>query len=292
MNPADEKFVDVDGIRTRYFEKGSGETLVLFHGGNFGSNDAADCALDWGLNFDALAQWFHVYAVDKLGQGLTDNPKNDQDYTMAAVVQHALAFLDTLALQEVHLVGHSRGAYLVARMALERGDLIKSCIPVDTNTLAPGVGRNDIVMANAPKPRLGRDSQQWVLERYSYRYDHITDDWLDAVTAIAALPKYKEAVDTMENKGLKTNLFLTRLARQKEETLGWIRDRGLKKPTLLVWGYNDPTAPLDMGLRLYELMAGRERRTQMHIINQAGHFSYREHPREFNEVLRGFIAAI
>ena len=50
MNQADERFVDVDGIRTRYFEKGSGETLVLFHGGNFGSNDAADCALDWGLN--------------------------------------------------------------------------------------------------------------------------------------------------------------------------------------------------------------------------------------------------
>jgi len=290
MNPANEKFVEVDGIRTRYFEKGSGETLVLFHGGNFGSNDAADCALDWNLNFDPLAQWFHVYAVDKLGQGLTDNPKSNQDYTMAAVVQHALAFLDTLELRQVHLVGHSRGAYLVARMTLERGDLIKSCIPVDTNTLAPGVGRNDIVMANAPEPRLSRDSQRWVLERYSYGYDHITDDWLDEVTEIAALPKYKEAVNKMETEGLKTNLFLTRHARQKEETLGWIRDRGLKKPTLLVWGYNDPTAPLDMGLRLYELMAGSERRTQMHIINQAGHFSYREHPKEFNEVVRGFIA--
>jgi len=29
----------------------------------------------------------------------------------------------------------------------------------------------------------------------------------------------------------------------------------------------------------------------MHIINRAGHFSYREHPKEFNEVVRGFIAA-
>jgi hypothetical protein len=25
-----ERFVDVDGIRTRYFDKGSGEVLVLF----------------------------------------------------------------------------------------------------------------------------------------------------------------------------------------------------------------------------------------------------------------------
>ena len=65
MNQADEKYVDVDGIRTRYFEKGSGETVVLFHGGNFGSNEAADGSPDWGLNFDGLAQWFHVVAVDQ-----------------------------------------------------------------------------------------------------------------------------------------------------------------------------------------------------------------------------------
>ena len=105
------------------------------------------------------------------------------------------------------------------------------------------------------------------------------------------LPKYKEAVDKMEMQGLKTNLFLAQHARQKEETLGWLRDRGFQRPTLLVWGYNDPTATLDQGMRLMEIMAGSERRTQMHIINQAGHFSYREHPPEFNETLRAFIAS-
>ncbi len=291
MNQADEKYVDVDGVRTRYFEKGSGETVVLFHGGNFGSNEAADCSLDWNLNFDALAKWFHVVAVDKLGQGMTDNPKSDEDYTMAAVVRHALATLETLKLGNVHLVGHSRGGYLVARMTLERADLVKSVIPVDTNTLAPGVGRNEIVHANAPEPRLSRESQRWVYERYSYAYDHITDDLIDDCVAIAHQPKYLEAVDKMEVQGLKANVFLAQHARQKEQTLGWIRDRGFQRPTLLVWGYNDPTATLDQGMRLMELMAGSERRTQMHIINEAGHFSYREHPPEFNEVLRGFIAA-
>jgi pimeloyl-ACP methyl ester carboxylesterase len=88
----DEKFIDVNGIRTRYFEKGAGPIVVLFHGGHFGSHDAADCAEDWNLNFDGLAQWFHVYAVDKIGQGYTDNPKRDEDYTMATVVQHAYGF--------------------------------------------------------------------------------------------------------------------------------------------------------------------------------------------------------
>ena len=40
MKSADEQFVDVAGVRTRYFEKGTGENLILIHGGVFGSNDA------------------------------------------------------------------------------------------------------------------------------------------------------------------------------------------------------------------------------------------------------------
>ncbi len=291
MKSADEKFVNVDGIRTRYFEKGSGENLVLIHGGVFGSNDAADCSLDWGLNFDALARWFHVYALDKLGQGLTDNPPSDDAYTMAATVDHAIGFVEALKLGGVHVVGHSRGAYVAARMTLERPDLVRSCIPVDTNTLAPGMGRNHIVFADAPEPRLTRESQRWVIERYSHSGAHITEDWLDSMTGIAQLPKYQETVDRMVTRGLRKSLFLTKHSLQKEETLGWIRDRGLQRPTLLVWGYNDPTATLAQGLRLFELLTMRERRSQMHIINRAGHFSYREHPCEFNEVLRGFIAS-
>ena len=62
-----EKFVDVDGVRTRYYERGAGPVVVLFHGGHFGSHDAADSADDWSLNFDGLAHWFHVYAIDKIG---------------------------------------------------------------------------------------------------------------------------------------------------------------------------------------------------------------------------------
>jgi 2-hydroxy-6-oxonona-2,4-dienedioate hydrolase len=56
---------------------------------------------------------------------------------MSAVVQHAHGFLRTLGLRNVHPVGRSRGAYLVARLTLEHPELFRSCILVDTNTLAP-----------------------------------------------------------------------------------------------------------------------------------------------------------
>ena len=287
-----EKSIDVDGIRTRYFEAGTGPIVVLFHGGHFGSHDAADCAEDWSLNFDGLAPWFHVYAVDKIGQGFTDNPKRDEDYTMAMVVQHAFGFLKALGLRKVHPVGHSRGAYLVARLVLEHSELFDSCILVDTNTLAPGISKNETVMANPPQPRLSRESQRWVLQKYSYGFEQITEEWLDVMMRVAALPKYQEAVRKMEEVGLRTTRFLPHLARQKDETLGIIRDRGFGMPTLLAWAYNDPTATVDQGHALFDLIARSTPDSRMYIFNRAGHFSYREHPAEFNDMLRGFIQRI
>ena len=284
-----ERFIDVNGIRTRYFEKGSGEVLVLFHGSHFGTTDACDSAIDWELNFDNLAQWFRVIAVDKLGQGHTDNPKSDDDYTMAAVVRHAYEFLVKMGLENVHLVGHSRGGYLVSRLTLEHPELIRSCIIVDSGTLSPGPSKTEFIMANAPKPRLTRESQRWVFEHYSYSDKHITETLLDAAVQIANLPKYQEAVRNMEDQGLKRSRFQPQLALEKEETLNWIMQGQLKTPTLLVWGYNDPTASLKRGQYLFELIADSVPISEMHVINQAGHFCYREQPETFNQVIRGFV---
>jgi len=283
------RFINVDGIRTRYFEKGSGETLVFFHGSHFGTTDACDSAIDWELNFDRLARWFRVIAVDKLGQGHTDNPKSDDDYTMAAVVQHAYRFLVAMSLKNAHVIGHSRGGYLVARLTLEHPELIGSCIIVDSGTLSPGTSKTESILANAPKPRLSRKSQRWVAEHYSYSGKHITDSWLDGAVEIANLPKYQEAVRKMEEQGLKRRRFLPQLALEKKETLNWITRGRLKTPTLLVWGYNDPTAALKRGQFLFGLIADSAPIAEMHVINQAGHFCYREQPETFNQVIRAFV---
>jgi len=61
------------------------------------------------------------------------------------------------------------------------------------------------------------------------------------------------------------------------------------KPTLLAWSYNDPTATIDQGYALFDLISRNTHDSRMYIFNRAGHFSYREHPAEFNEMLRSFI---
>ena len=292
MDFSQAKFVDVDGISTRYFEKGTGETIVLFHGGNFGSHHGADCAADWNLNFDGLAEECRVIAVDKIGQGYTDNPETDDDYTMARVVSHALGFLDALDLHDCHIVGHSRGAYLTCRMTLDNPARIKSNIMVDTNTLGPGQGRNHIVFTDTPKPYLSRESQRWVMENYSWNPKIVTEDWLDELMRVAALPKYLESVRKMLDEGLNDSVFVPRLGREKRDTFDRLMSAGTRRPNLIVWGLNDPTATIDQGFGLYEIMVHKEPRTEMHVFNHAGHFSYREHPEAFNRLILDYAHSL
>ena len=53
----DAKFVDVNGIQTRYFEAGQGEPLLLVHGGQYGMYNSAR---DWDRNWDDFTRDFHT----------------------------------------------------------------------------------------------------------------------------------------------------------------------------------------------------------------------------------------
>lgn len=289
MRKEDGKFIDVEGIRTHYYEKGDGRPLVLIHGGAMGHITAADSAYDWSTNFDSLAERYRVFAIDKLGQGYTDNPARDEDYSMAATVDHTVATLKALGLENVDLVGHSRGGYLVCKLTVDYPNLARTCTIVDSNTCSPGVEMNNIVLGNPPEPRLSRESQRWIFQHYSYSAHHITEDWLDMACDIADQPSYKLAWGKMETEGLRLKQFTPGLARDRGVLFAKLRDHGLKRPTQIIWGKDDPTALLSQGWALYDLIARHRHDAQFRIINQAGHFSYREHPKSFDELIHAFI---
>src|SRR5512132_733241 len=95
------RFVDVKGVSTRYYDEGQGEPMVLIHGGMTAGSSTANV---WSRNIPGLARRFHVYAVDRLGSGLTGNPVNDADYAYSGQVEHIYQFIQTMKLGKIHLV--------------------------------------------------------------------------------------------------------------------------------------------------------------------------------------------
>ena len=286
----EEKWIDVDGIRTRYFDQGEGEPVVFIHGAQMGAGDGASSAKTWALNVPVLAQWHNAIAFDKLGQGYTDNPKSDDDYTMHAIVQHAIGFLDALGKKPYHLVGHSRGGYIVTRITMERPDLVKTCTCVSSGTLSPGTTRTFLVHKDPPEPRLSRESIRWYCERYSYNPKIVTEDWLDGCEAIVKTERNRIAVEKMADPDRKRK-FLTQLFNQRNETHRWLLKEGMPCPTLVVWGYDDPAADIDNGLMLVEIFMRKQRQTEVRIFNRSGHFVMREHPAAFNRLIDTYVSS-
>jgi pimeloyl-ACP methyl ester carboxylesterase len=285
--------VEVGGVRTRYWEAGTGEPLVLLHGGHFGTLYALDA---WSLNLEPLAGDFRVLAPDRLGQGQTDNPTRDEDYTVSAVLAHLLGFLDAVGVAAAHVVGHSRGGLLAARLAARHPDRVRTLTVVDSATLAPDRPGYD------PDAFYARLAVQWPpgpptraavrLEPEAQSFDpaHVGDDFCDRLLAIAQLPKIEVAAERL--RALHAAVWAPDLACHRAAALADIERGALRQPVLVVWGANDPSAPLPLAHALYARLAPRAASAELHVFNRAGHYVFRERPAAFNRLLCGFCRQV
>jgi pimeloyl-ACP methyl ester carboxylesterase len=279
------KYVNANGIRTRYFEAGQGDPLVLIHGGTYGSFYNAE---DWEHNFDGLAQHFRVIAYDRIGLGFTDNPKSDEDYVIGSSVDHAYAVIQALGLGKAHIMGHSRGGYTAARLVLEHPEVADTLVIVDSSSL--------MTPANPQYEAWDREAQQYADLHERHRYlvtansfsgDHITPRYLDVAVEIDQLPKTAAAKAKMAVLGQR---FKADLVERQQETHAWIREGRLQKPTLVMWAYEDPSATMDRcGIPCMNLIMPNVQDAEMVILNHAGHLVYRERPEAFNHAVIDFI---
>ena len=287
-----EKFVDVNGIRTRYFEGGDGEPLFLVHGGTIGQFDNVDCAENWELNWDGFTRNYRVFAYDKLGQGYTDNPPTEQDYTFDALLRHTVGWLRAVGISSAHLAGHSRGAFLAARLAQEQPGLARTVTVVDSDSLAPSDPTHqsgvfyDALDAKVPKGPPTAESVRLEPDAQAYSREQVTDDFVARMLEIALLPKTREARRLMRD--LKDRVWLPSLAAAKQDALRRIDAEGLPCPTQIIWGFDDRSAPRRLAIALFERICARTPRAELHLLNRAGHYSFREQPAAFHRLLRAF----
>lgn len=93
----------------------------------------------------------------------------------------------------------------------------------------------------------------------------------------------------MADRALYLTQFSPVLEADRRDLHDRIARKGLQRPTLVVWSRNDLTAPVAMALELFRLLAKKEPRTELHLLNGAGHYCYRERAVEFNRTLLDFL---
>ena len=264
---------------------------MLVHGGGFGSLYSLDC---WSTVLEELGREFHVAAFDKLGQGHTGNPRTDAGYTFEALLEHALAVLDLLALGPAHLVGHSMGALLVTRIALDRPDLARTVVAVDSNTLAPDDERfpwtkfyADLAQKVPPGPPT-REIVRMEPDAQSFSTGHVSGDFVGRLLEIAESAQNRESHERAE--ALRDSTWMPSILAARAQALVDIDARGIGVPTLVVWAADDVSAPLPLANALYARITPKTEAAELHVIARSGHYVYREQPDAFVRTVTGFCA--
>jgi pimeloyl-ACP methyl ester carboxylesterase len=120
--PPEGKFVEVDGVRLHYIEKGEGEPLVLLHGN---TTMGMDFTLSGLVNM--AAQRYRVIVFDRPGYGYSERPRTR---LWGAEEQARLLHgaLQKIGAERAIVLGHSWGVLVAIALALNFPDSVRSLV--------------------------------------------------------------------------------------------------------------------------------------------------------------------
>ena len=257
------------GLDFTYLEGGKGEPLVLLHG--FGANKD-----HWTRMGNYLTPYFRVIAPDLTGFG-ESSPAPDGDYTIRTQVRRVNAFVRAMDMASFHLGGSSMGGHIAGVYAAAYPQQVKTLL-----LLAPGgvvsAQPSDMarrMMEGGSNPLLAETIADFrrTLDFVFYREPF--------------LPRPIKKV--LLRKALDHQALYAAIFEQIRES--WHREpleevlRGLRMPTLVIWGVRDRVLHVSGAAVLASVMPNAE----VVSMKGVGHLPMIERPLQTAEAYRNWL---
>lgn len=263
-NPPQGKFVEVEGVRLHYVERGTPERdvhpVVLLHGNGVMWQDYEASGI-----LDAVAAETHVIAFDRPGFGYSDRPRT------TIWTPQAQAALFVRALAELHIerpvvVGHSWGMLAALAMALDFPHVVSGLVLLSGYYFA--TARPDVYPASLPAIPLLGDAMAHTVSPFVGRM--IAPPALKASFAPAEIPeKFAQfpVAMTLRPSQIRATAGDTALMVPGAYALSK-RYEELDLPVLIVAGRGDLIAHVDEHA---EKLVSRIKRAHLCVIEGSGH---------------------
>jgi|HubBroStandDraft_1064217.scaffolds.fasta_scaffold185158_2 pimeloyl-ACP methyl ester carboxylesterase len=245
-------------LQVAYFESGSGEPLVLVHGGE------SSC-LQFVELMPYLGEGIRAIAYDQRDSGLTVS--GDEPYVVADLASDLAAFIESLGVERAHVLGTSFGGMVALHAALDHPEQIASVILVATVPSASLLGE---VVGNITT--MSPEARREALINGLY-----------TPAGLAADPDLSE-------RGRR--VLIERTPDQMSRRLASVRDHHvtdrlseMTTRTLVLHGTDDPLAPFSAA----ELMAVTIPGATLRPIEGARHGVASEFPAEVAAIVREFL---
>jgi len=256
-----DKFVEVDGLKLRYIEDGSGPSVLFLHGASLGSS--ADVFL---RNLGPFAKaGFRAVAFDLPGFGLSDVPAKQSTPQQRNSIPK---FIDAAGLGKTALIAHSRSGGFAVQLALEDPSRYSHVMILGTGSLLPlqseaQVGRYEAVQARvdqemAQKEPTFEDARK-LLQADTFNHSLISDDDV-AIRHSRMTGRNFKAHQERQNQEAPANP--AKPSKPLHERL-----TELKMPLLMIFGRDDRA---HAGERA-ELLKKQQPQINLHIVNGCKH---------------------
>lgn len=261
-----------------YLEAGhrDSDPLVLLHGIGL---DAA--GISWKHVIPALAGRYRVIAPDLPGHGKSDKP--DIQYTTEYYIDVLEKLIDTLALDSVRLGGISMGGAIALGYALQND--VERLALVDSYGLGIDAPWRPMVSTALRIP--GVDQLLWQMMGVSKGTvrdtlrGYMTQTSPELVTEVHGVlqdPDCGRTLRRWQRSEFGVYGFKTCYLDELDELL---------MPTLLIHGADDTLLPSTWSRRADDRLPDSE----LHVLENCGHWPPRERPERFNTVLANFLAS-
>jgi pimeloyl-ACP methyl ester carboxylesterase len=257
-----DKYVTVDGLKTRYIEDGQGPALLLLHGASLGSS--ADVFI---RNLPELAKaGFRAIAFDSPGFGLTDNPT---DHSPAFRRNFIPKFMDALGLKKAGVIAHSQAGGTAVQLALADPARYSHILVLGTGSLLPPLGaKGGEKREAAVQQRLERrmavseptiaDTRK-LLEANLFHHDLITDDELQL--------RHERSIGKNFESFVARQAAAESTPKKEPAKPMWERLTEVQVPLRLIFGKNDRANAFERATMLKELRP----QLDLHIVDDCKH---------------------
>jgi pimeloyl-ACP methyl ester carboxylesterase len=268
----DERRVELEGDRLRYFVGGEGPPLVLVHG-------LGGAAANWTELVRALRGRFRVLVPDLPGHG-SSTPLTGAK-TLDPFADRLARLAEHEGMERAAYVGHSLGALVALRLAVARPERVGA-----------------LVLAGAAGIRSAtREAERWLGVIAFVRPGHLYSRQRTRIAGRRALRYvvfgYWSASDPLALSDDAVHGFLANLGRHadtKTARRALVRDdprvdlERVQCPTFVIWGARDHQVPIDDGFEY-----ARRLRAPLRVIADCGHLLIGERPDACADAICGFL---
>jgi pimeloyl-ACP methyl ester carboxylesterase len=267
--------IHVNGVDLHYIERGSGEPLILIHGG---TGDYSS----WEPQMETLSGHFRVIAYSRRYSYPNHNPAVPRDYSALVDAEDLAALIQRLDLHRVRLVGQSIGASVALAFAARHPELAHSMVLGEP----PAHG----LISESPQGKAARREFMatiWNPAADAFAAGNAQGAMRILVNGFSGADRFDDLAPAAREAFMRNAPAMAALTASSEPFEMPLRAelKRLRVPALIVTGENTLRLHKLVNAELIQLLPESQHVT----IPNAGHGSPRENPTAYNAAVLAFL---